>query len=158
MSRNVVSFHYVLTDDKGTVLDQSTGQSPLAFLEGADQIIPGLEKVIKEMQVGEQKKVHVPYQDGYGAYDQNLIFKVEKDKFPAAEIQLGDMFTMGPDEESSRIVTVVEINGNEVVLDGNHPMAGKDLYFDINIVEKREATADEVLHGHAHGPDGHHHH
>lgn len=157
MTQNVIGFHYTLKDKEGAVIDSSEGQSPLLILEGTGHIIPGLEKEISPMNVGDKKNVHVKAEDGYGEIIQDLIITVKKSQFPeGAELNIGDQFQVNEDP-SAPLFSITKIEGEDVHIDGNHPMAGKDLFFDIEITEKREATAEELSHGHAHGEGGHNH-
>ncbi len=159
-STRVFTFHYTLTSDQGETIDSSReANNPMIFLEGAGQIIPGLEKVIGLLNSGDKKTVQVDAKDAYGEFDQKLIMTVPRDRFPKdADIKEGDQFRAGSAHEPGPIFTVKSISTVEVTLDGNHPLAGQSLTFDIEIVSIRNATADELKHGHAHGPNGHHHH
>lgn len=156
--KRVIGFHYTLTDKTGTVLDSSEGSDPLFFLENSQQIIPGLEKVIQLMNVGDKKKIEVKAQDAYGDVNPELVVKVKKTQFPPdAQLSVNDQFQVNNDPHSP-VFTITEIGDEEVTVDGNHPMAGKDLFFDVEITTVRDATAEEVSHGHAHGAHGHGHH
>lgn len=156
--KRVIGFHYTLTDKSGTVLDSSEGSDPLFFLENSQQIIPGLEKVLSIMNVGDKKKIEVRAQDAYGDVNPELVVKVKKTQFPPdAQLSVNDQFQVNNDPHSP-VFTITEIGDEEVTVDGNHPMAGKDLFFDVEITTMREATAEEVSHGHAHGAHGHGHH
>lgn len=156
--KRVIGFHYTLTDKSGTTLDSSIGDEPLFFLEGAQQIIPGLEKVITLMNVGDKRKIEVKAQDAYGDVNPELVVKVKRTQFPpGANLQIGDQFQVNNDAHSP-VFTVMALDTDEVTVDGNHPMAGKDLFFDVEIVGMREATKEELSHGHAHGAHGHGHH
>lgn len=157
MPKQVLSFHYTLTDEQGKQIDSSTGLSPMLFLEGSGQIIPGLEVELLRMQVGDQKQVNVPYGEAYGAYDQNQVYRVSRKNFPPGDLAVGDAFEMGEGNQY-RIITVLEVVNDEVVVDANHPLAGKNLVFQVELINRRDATADELTHGHAHGEGGHHHH
>lgn len=154
MSTKVIAFHYHLTDVSGATLDKSDAGEPLAFMTGVGQIIPGLESVLIGMSVGDKKKVEVSPQDAYGEKDLEKIVTVKRDQLPEGNIKAGDMFRGHEDE----VVTVTAVNGDTVVLDANHPLAGQKLIFDVEIATVREATAEELAHGHAHGADGHHAH
>lgn len=157
MSAQVIGFHYTLKDKDGTIIDTSSDSTPLLFLEGSGQIIPGLENEIKGLNVGEKKNVEVKAADAYGEVVEDLRITVQKSQFPEEQvINVGDQFQVN-EEEHAPIFTIIKIEGEEVHIDGNHPMAGHDLFFDVEITEKREATADEISHGHAHGEGGHHH-
>ncbi len=156
--KRVIGFHYTLTDKTGTTLDSSIGDEPLYFLEGAQQIIPGLERVIALMNVGDKRKIEVKAPDAYGEINQELVVKVKRTQFPPdADLQVGDQFQVNNDQHSP-VFTIMSIESEEVTVDGNHPMAGKDLFFDVEIMGMRPATEDEVSHGHAHGAHGQGHH
>ena len=156
MSSKVISFHYKLTDGKGKTLDSSEGREPLSFMEGAGQIIPGLENALMALKVGDKKKILVVAAEAYGEHEAELVVKAPKDQLPTQEVKIGDKFRGGTDDHSP-VFTVVEISGAEVTLDGNHPLAGQDLTFDVEIAEVRSATEEEIQHGHAHGHGGHSH-
>lgn len=154
----VVTIHYTLTDDGGAVLDSSRGGEPLSYLEGAGNIIPGLESQLLSAKVGDKKIVKVPAKDAYGEKREDLTVKVARTQFPAdIDLKVGDRFRGGAGDHSP-IFQVMEVADGQVTLDGNHPLAGKDLNFDVEVSAVRDASAEEVSHGHAHGPDGHHHH
>lgn len=157
MTKRVIGFHYTLTDKDGNQVDSSQGHAPLLFLEDSGQIIPGLEKEIIDLNVGDKKKVEVKANEAYGDIVQELVITVQKNQFPeGAVLNVGDQFQVNNDP-GAPIFTIKEIKDEEVTIDGNHPMAGKDLFFDIEITEKRNATDEEMAHGHAHGVGGHHH-
>lgn len=156
MAHHVISFHYTLTDQNGKQLDSSRGVQPLTFLSGSGQIIPGLEKVLVEMKSGDKKVVTVAHQEAYGVFDQSLIYKVSKSQLPTPEVKIGDVFATG-EGATYQEVMVVELTDEFAMLDGNHPLAGKDLTFDVEITTIREALPEEISHGHVHGEGGHHH-
>lgn len=153
MSR-VVTFHYTLRDPAGRVLDTSTGGEPISFLEGAEQIIEGLDAAIQEMAAGTQAEVKVPAARAYGERDEQQIQRVLKSLLPIeGELHAGDRFQAGEDP-AAPVVTVVAVEGDEVLLDGNHPLAGVDLVFDVQIISARPASAEEQAHRHVHGEGG----
>lgn len=153
----VITMHYTLTDDSGTVLDSSNGRDPLQYLEGASNIIPGLEKALLSANTGDKKEVKVAAAEAYGEKRDELVLQVPRTQFPAdLEIKVGDHFRGGADNNSP-IFQVIAIGDAEVTIDGNHPLAGKDLTFAVEITEIRDASEEEMAHGHAHGPHGHHH-
>lgn len=155
----VVSIDYTLTLDDGQVIDSSEGREPLVYLHGRGQIIPGLEKELVGMAVGDAKKVSVLPAEGYGEVDPNATQMVEHSIFPDdLDLKPGVRLQMATPEGHPLEAEVVELKEEGVVLDFNHPLAGETLHFDISIKDLRDATADELSHGHAHGPDGHHHH
>ena len=156
MTAKVISFHYTLTDPSGKKLDSSEGDEPLSFLEGAGQIIPGLEAALSKLKAGEKKQVKVVAKDAYGNRDDKKVVEVPLEQLPKKDVKIGDMFQTGQDHHSPP-VTVIKVTSKHATLDANHPLAGIDLTFDIEITEIRDATSEEVDHGHAHGAGGHHH-
>jgi FKBP-type peptidyl-prolyl cis-trans isomerase SlyD len=156
MSSKVVSFHYTLKDGKGQVLEASHDSEPLSYLEGVGQIIPGLESALHGLKKGEKKSVHVPAKDAYGEYDESLIVEVPRAQIPKKDVAVGDRFNAEGDGDT-RVVVVTEVTDVHVKIDGNHPLSGQDLNFDVEITDVRDATKDEMEHGHAHGAGGHHH-
>lgn len=153
-SSKVIAFHYHLTDINGATLDKSDSGEPLAFMTGAGQIIPGLETALVGMAVGDKKRVEVAAGDAYGEKDLEKIVTVKRQQLPEGNIKPGDMFR----GHEGEVVTVTAVNGDTVVLDANHPLAGQRLIFDVEIANVREATSEELAHGHAHGADGLHQH
>jgi len=156
MSNQVVSFDYVLTAKGGHVVDASVKGKPLVFISGLGQIIPGLEAILLEMAPAQKKTVTIEAKEAYGLHNDTLIYKVDRSKLPNPQVKIGDMFEVGEGGQFFP-VTITAINGDEITLDGNHPLAGEDLTFAVEMVAKRPATADEVIHGHVHGAGGCHH-
>ena len=153
----VVSMHYTLTDEQGQELDSSVGQEPLVFLSGAQNIIDGLDNALQGKTAGEKLEVSVAPEDGYGAVHEELIQKVPADNFQGVDdIQVGMQF-MAQTPGGEQPVTVIALEDDGVMLDGNHPLAGKTLNFSVEIVDVREASAEELEHGHVHGEGGHQH-
>ena len=154
---SVVLFDYTLTDDEKDIIDSSKDGGPLAYLHGEGQIVKGLEKAMEGRKAGDSFSITVAPEEAYGIYDPSKIATV-----PADQIEGGDELEEGmqleaSNDEGEQIVVVTKIEGDKVTLDGNHPLAGMTLHFDITIREVREATAEEIEHGHVHGPGGHHH-
>jgi FKBP-type peptidyl-prolyl cis-trans isomerase SlyD len=156
MDSRVITFHYTLQDKDGEVLDSSRDGDPLPFLEGVRQIVPGLESELVKMAIGERRKVTVASAQGYGPHHAQLIQKVNRAEMPGEDIQVGDRFEAGNGEQTM-IVTVTALDDQHVTLDGNHPLAGQDLFFDVEVTAIRPATSEELTHGHVHGAGGHHH-
>jgi len=153
----VVLIHYTLKDDDGEVIDSSAGSDPLAYIQGHGNLVPGLEKALEGKQNGSKVVVSVPPEEGYGKHDAKLIQRIPKRSLQGAgQIKKGMQFQARTDE-GVRQFTVTAIAGDMVTLDGNHPLADKTLHFDIDVVEVRDATSEELEHGHVHGPGGHHH-
>ena len=156
-SNRVISIHYTLTDEKGAVIDSSRGSEPLQYLEGAGNIIPGLEQEVSQMRIGDKKNVTIPASQAYGEKREDLLLEVPRSQFPESiTLKVGDRFR-GGNEAHAPVFTVMALEGDKVTLDGNHPLAGKDLNFEVEVTEMRAATEEEISHGHAHGPHGHHH-
>jgi FKBP-type peptidyl-prolyl cis-trans isomerase SlyD len=150
----VVSFHYTLRDSSGRVLDSSAGGDPVTYLEGAGQIIDGLDEQLRTASAGEKARVVVPAKKAYGERDPAQVHRVKRGLLPVAgELKVGDQFQTAQDRLAP-VVTVQAIEGDDVTLDANHPLAGVDLSFDVQIVGVREPTASELEHGHAHGGEG----
>ncbi|GAB4588931.1 FKBP-type peptidyl-prolyl cis-trans isomerase [Nocardia sp. IFM 10818] len=154
----VVSIDYTLTDDAGEVLDTSAGEAPLLYLHGADNIVPGLERALDGKTTGDEVSVVVEPEDGYGDYVAELVSVVNRDMFEAIdELEVGMEFEAETPDGEGQIVTVVEVDGDDVTIDGNHPLAGERLHFRVTVVDVRDATSDELAHGHPHGDDDHEH-
>ncbi len=155
---SVVSIEYTLTDDNGAILDQSAGRGPLWYLHGHENIVPGLEKALGGKSVGDKLTVSVPPEDGYGAYDETQTFEVPRSELPATiQPQKGMELTMRSPNGHSVPVTILKVKPSSVVMDGNHPLAGKTLHFAVEVSGVRKATKEELAHGHVHAPGGHHH-
>jgi FKBP-type peptidyl-prolyl cis-trans isomerase SlyD len=156
MSR-VVTFHFTLRDPSQRVIDTSAGGPPVSFLEGAGQIIEGLEEQMLGLASGTKTQIHVPADKAYGQRDSAQVQQVKRQLLPVdGELKVGDSFQTGEDRHAP-VVTVAAISGDDVLLDANHPLAGVDLTFDVEIVSVRAATAEEKAHGHVHGAGGHDH-
>ena len=153
----VVLIHYTLKDDGGEVLDSSAGGEPLAFIQGHGNLVPGLEKALEGKQDGYTAAVTLSPAEGYGTRDEALVQRVPKRSLQGAgEIRKGMQFQARTDD-GMRLFTVTGVAGDMVTLDGNHPLADRTLHFDIEVVSVRDATGEELEHGHVHGAGGHHH-
>lgn len=150
----VVSIHYTLKLDDGEIVDESLADEPLVYLHGADNIIPGLENALTGLSVGDKKAVTVSPDDGYGEYEEDAVESVPRNQFPDdVELEEGLVLAIRDDSGEVYEAVVAEFDDNEVVLDFNHPLAGENLHFDVEIVEIREATPEELDHGHPHFDD-----
>ena len=155
--RTVASFHYTLTDEAGTVIDSSRGREPLAYLHGAGNIVPGLEKEMVGHAVGDTFDVTVSPEEGYGQHEPQLVQVVPREAFQGVDdLQVGMEF-QAHTAHGPMSVAIAHIDGDAVTVDGNHPLAGKKLHFAIEVTEVRDASLEELSHGHVHGPGGHHH-
>ena len=153
----VIAFNYVLKNAQGQLLDASEPNQPLPFLEGRQQIIPALEDVIAKMSEGDKQNVSLAAKDAYGEFREDMIMEVPKEELAHIKIDIGAHLQLQL-QNQTRVVKVTKITDTNVTLDGNHPLAGVDLVFDIEVVLVRQATAEELQHGHAHGLHGHAHH
>lgn len=147
----VVSMHYTLTDDGGNVLDSSEGSDPLSYLHGAGNIIPGLEKALVGKVADDALKVQVAPTEGYGEKMPELMQTVDKAAFQGVDnLEPGMAFEAEGENGQVQRVIIASIDGDQVTVDGNHPLAGVTLNFDVKIVSVRDATEEEISHGHVH--------
>ena len=155
---SVVTIHYTLKDDTGEVIDTSReGGEPIAYLHGHGNLVPGLERELEGKNTGDKVVVTVTPADGYGEFDQNLIQQVPRRALQGIKnIKVG-MRLHAQTPQGPRAVTITRLVGDMVTIDGNHPLAGKNLNFDVEITDVRAPTAEELEHGHVHGEHGHHH-
>ncbi|HET7755537.1 MAG TPA: peptidylprolyl isomerase [Anaeromyxobacteraceae bacterium] len=154
----VVGIDYKLHLGDGDIVDESTPEEPLQYIQGQGQIVPGLEKALAGLTVGDEKKVVVPPEEGYGEHDTRGVQDVPRDAFPAeAAPQVGQTYYAHGEGGETIAFLVKEIGLATVKVDFNHPLAGKTLHFDVKVREVRAATEEELEHGHAHGPEGHEH-
>jgi len=152
----VVRIEYTLTDETGEVLDSSKGHGPLSYIQGHGNIIPGLENSLEGKLAGESLKVTVPPRDAYGEREEGKTMKVGRSHFKGVdELEIGMQFQV-QGSEGSKVVTVTALDETTVTVDANHPLSGRTLSFDVSIVDVRDATNDELDHGHVHGLGGHH--
>ena len=153
----VVTIHYTLKDDAGEVIDSSAGGEPLAYIQGHGNLVSGLERALEGKQDGITLAVTVAPEDGYGKRDAALVQRVPKRSLQGAgDIRKGMQF-QARTEDGMRMFTVIAVVGDMVTLDGNHPLADQTLHFDIEVLGVRDATTEELEHGHVHGAGGHHH-
>ena len=154
----VVSIHYTLTNDRGEKLDSSRGAEPLVYIHGIGNLIPGLEKALEGKQSGDKLQVKVSPEEGYGKRDDALIQAVPRRMFKGlGDLKVGMRLHAQGEGGHQRVVRIAHIAGDMVTVDGNHELAGENLNFDVEITGVRDATAEEMEHGHVHGPGGHHH-
>lgn len=157
-NNSVVSFHYTLTDSDGKQLDQSTDErGPLTYLHGAGNIIPGLEKQLEGKDVGDKLTANVPATEAYGERSDDLLQELPSSMFSGVEKVEEGMEFQAQTEQGTQIVRVAGVEGDTVTIDANHPLAGVDLNFEVEVTEVRDATKEELEHGHVHGPDDQEH-
>jgi len=155
--RTVASFHYTLTNDAGTVIDSSSGADPLTYLHGVGNIVPGLEKAMEGRGSGDKFDVKVSPEEGYGTPNEMLVQVVPREAFQGVdEMEVGMQF-QAQTPQGAMSVVIAKIEDGLVTVDGNHPLAGQNLNFAIEVVDVRAASEEEVTHGHVHGAGGHSH-
>lgn len=156
--KTVVSFHYkVSDDDSNEVIDSSENSEPMSYLHGAQNIIVGLEKALEGKQAGDDIEVTVDAAEGYGERSEDRVHKVPREALSEIENVEPGVTIVANTEQGQVNLVIVEVGEEEVTLDANHPLAGKRLKFDVSIETVREASEEEIAHGHVHGPGGHHH-
>lgn len=154
----VVAIDYTLRNDEGEVLDSSEGAQPLVYLHGAGNIIPGLEQALVGKQAGDELKASIEPEDAYGEYSVELVATLNRSMFEGVdELQVGMQFHASAPDGGMQVVTIRDLDGDQVTVDGNHPLAGQRLNFEVKVVSVRAASDEEVAHGHVHGEGGHHH-
>jgi FKBP-type peptidyl-prolyl cis-trans isomerase SlyD len=149
----VAAIHYTLRDDAGTVIDSSEGREPLYYLHGEGNLIPGMEEGLEGRQPGDKLHLTVPPEKGYGLRSDDMIEAVPREAFGGAQVEVGMQFQAG----HGQVVTVVDVKPDTITIDANHELAGQTLHFDVEVIEVREASTEEVAHGHVHGPGGANH-
>jgi len=155
-SNTVVTIHYTLKDDKGELIESSIGGDPMEYIHGVGNLIPGLESKLEGKEKGAKLSVVVPPEDGYGENDPELIETVEKAEFESMEdLSVGKEFQYDDEDGNVFHVRVTGVDGDKVTVDGNHPLAGQTLAFEVEVLGVREASKEEVEHGHVHGPHTH---
>jgi FKBP-type peptidyl-prolyl cis-trans isomerase SlyD len=155
----VVTIAYNLRDPEGELIDSSEGRAPLSFLFGKGQVIPGVEEALQDKTVGDEFSFTVEPEKAYGLRDESLVQVVPREVFASAgmpDVEEGMRFEVAT-EAGDRLITIIEVVDDEITVDGNHPLAGMPLDFEVTVLEVREATLEEMMHGHSHGPEGHSH-
>ena len=148
----VAAIHYTLRDSSGNVLDSSQGSDPLYYLHGANNLIPGMEEGLEGSVKGDHLQLDVTPEKGYGKRDPQLVEAVPIRVFGGQPLEVGMQF----ETNEGQVVTITEVGPETVTVDANHPLADQNLYFDVEVLDVRDATAEELAHGHVHGPGGHH--
>lgn len=155
--QKVVSLNYTVKDNEGQVVDSSEGAAPLVYLHGQGNIIPGLEAALAGKAPGEEFDVTVEPADAYGEYNEEILQVVPRKSFEGVEsIEAGMVFTAQAQNGPVQL-TVTKVDGDDITVDPNHPLSGKILHFSGSVIEVREATEEELSHGHVHGEGGHQH-
>jgi FKBP-type peptidyl-prolyl cis-trans isomerase SlyD len=152
-ANKVAAIHYTLRDNEGNVLDSSQGQEPLYYIHGIGNLIPGMEEGLEGKSKGDKFQIKVSPTKGYGEKSEEMIQKVPRSAFGDQEIKPGMKFST----QHGEVITVTHVGLEEITIDANHPLAGVELNFDVEVMDVRDASTDELEHGHVHGPGGHHH-
>lgn len=150
----VVSIHYTLKNSEGKIIDSSAGKSPLYYLHGNRNLISGMEEGLEGKSKGDKFDIRVSPEKGYGLRKDALVQEVPRTVFGSQKVEVGMEFNTG----KGQTVIVKRVGLEKVTVDGNHPLAGEELFFNVEVMEVRDASHEELDHGHVHGPDGHHHH
>jgi len=154
ISKNkVAGIHYTLRDNSGTIIDTSDGREPLYYLHGAGNLILGMEEGLEGREQGDKLELKISAAKGYGEKDPAMTQKVPRSAFGKEEVRKGMQFST----DSGNVVTVTDVGLDSITVDANHPLAGVELNFKVEVMEVRNATPEEITHGHVHGPGGHHH-
>jgi FKBP-type peptidyl-prolyl cis-trans isomerase SlyD len=153
---NVATINFRLSDDRGNLIDESTENDPVVYLHGVGNLVLGLERALEGKSKGDSISVVVSPEDGFGNRDDSLVQEVPRDRFEGDSVEIGMQF-QARTPGGVRVFRVVEVKDDVVRVDGNHELAGETLHFDVKVLDVRSASAEEIEHGHAHGPGGHHH-
>ena len=156
-ANKVVSIDYTLKNDAGDVLDQSTPENPLNYLHGHNNLIPGLENALAGAATGDDIKASIPPAEAYGDYNENLIQAVPRNLFQGVDQVEPGMQFQAQTGQGMQVVTVRDVDDESVTIDANHALAGETLHFDVTVKDVRDASEEELAHGHVHGPGGHEH-
>lgn len=154
----VITIQFQVKDEAGNVVDQTTPDNPYSFISGKGQILPKLEEAIGEMVIGSKKTIELSPEDAYGEHQQEAIQQVKRGDFPEGtdlEVGMGFVANMGDGKQLPFVISGVE--GDDITIDFNHPLAGKKLSFEVELIDVRDATEEELAHGHVHGEGGHQH-
>ena len=155
-THKVVSIHYTLRDNDGNIIDSSDGAAPLTYIQGIGNLILGMEEGLEGKSKGDKVDIKVSPEKGYGVRNDEMIQQVPKSAFGDQDVKPGMQF-QAQTGHGTQVVTITEIGTDTVTVDGNHPLAGVELNFAVEVISIREATKDELDHGHVHGEGGHHH-
>ena len=155
-AQKVISIEYTLKDDSGSVIDSSNGRKPLTYIHGTGAIVPGLEQALEGKSVGETIDVSLTPEQGYGERDPKLVQNIPIRKLPDRKAEVGMTFQVKT-PEGPRLLVINAVKGDYATVDANHPLAGMNLNFQVKVVDVRDASEEELQHGHVHGPGGHEH-
>ena len=158
-ANKVVTMNFKLTDDQGNILDSTEHGGPFSYLTGKNNILPKLEEAVNNMIIGTKKQIKLDAENAYGNYNEQIVQVVGKENFPEDFVLEVGMEYMASNPDGVQMPFVItEVRDEDVTIDFNHPLAGKNLNFDVELIDVRDATQEELAHGHVHGPGGHHNH
>ena len=158
-ANKVVTMNFTLTDETGNVLDSTDAGGPFSYISGTGTVLPKLEEAVSIMMIGTKKQLKLEAKDGYGEYNKDAVQAVGKENFPEDFILEAGMEYMASNPDGVQMPFIItNVEDETVTVDFNHPLAGKNLNFDLELLDIRDATAEELAHGHVHGVGGHHHH
>ncbi len=156
-NNTAVSIHYTLTNDSGEQIDSTFGGEPLVYLHGYGNIISGLEKELTNKSVGDKFETRIEAADAYGEFSDDMIQVISREMFDGIDpLEVGMQFHAAVNS-GTNVITIVKIDGDDITIDGNHPMAGQPLNFTVEVVDVRPASKEEIAHGHIHGAGCNHH-
>lgn len=156
-ANKVVHIHYILRSEEGQVIDSSENADPLAYIHGIGSLIPGLEQELEGRSSGDKLLAVIPPAQGYGEWEASMQHVVPRSGFQGTEELKAGLRVQVDTGQGAAVAMVTKVEGEEITLDLNHPLAGLTLHFDVEVVSVRDASAEELDHGHVHGPGGHHH-
>jgi FKBP-type peptidyl-prolyl cis-trans isomerase SlyD len=157
-SNKVVTINFILKDSEGNVIESTENMEPFSYISGNNQILPKLEDAVNQMLIGAKKDVFINAADGYGEYNEAAVQQIDKKEFPEdMKLEEGMQLIANSPEGKQMPFIINKIEENAVTVDFNHPLAGKNLSFNVELVDIRDATPEELNHGHVHGAGGHHH-
>ncbi|MCA2004256.1 MAG: peptidylprolyl isomerase [Ignavibacterium sp.] len=158
-ANKVVTLNFTLKDEQGNILDTTENAQPFSYISGQEQILPKLEAEVDTMLIGGKKHISIPATEAYGEYNEEVVQVVGRENFPQDFLlEVGMQYIASAPDGTKMPFTITNVEGDDITIDFNHPLAGKDLEFDVELLDVRDATPEELAHGHVHGPDGHHHH
>jgi FKBP-type peptidyl-prolyl cis-trans isomerase SlyD len=157
-ANKVVTISYIVTNSEGKVVDQAPATHPYSFLSGQNQILPKLEEKIAEMVIGSKKKVSLTPEEGYGEFQEQAVKQMKRSDFPTdMDLTVGRQYMADAGDGRHLPFYITAVSDDQITIDFNHPLAGKTLQFEVELLNIRDATDEELIHGHAHGTGGHHH-
>ncbi|WP_337866923.1 peptidylprolyl isomerase [Ignavibacterium sp.] len=157
-ANKVVTLNFTLKDEQGNILDTTENAQPFSYISGQEQVLPKLEAEVDTMLVGGNKHISIPAAEAYGEYNEEVVQVVGRENFPQDFLlEVGMQYIASAPDGTKMPFTITNVEGDDITIDFNHPLAGKDLEFDVELLDVRDATPEELAYGHVHGTGGHHH-